>query len=96
MDQMFDLVNKDFKAAILYKELEDMFKNFKENMFFNVWTECLSRKIKTTQKKNKKEILKVKNIITKWKFYWIDITVYWRCQENNSVNLKTDQYKLSN
>lgn len=53
---------KDFKAAILYKGLkENMLKNFEEHILFKVWTQGLNRKIKTTKKKNKKEILEVKN-----------------------------------
>lgn len=51
MDQMLDLTDEDFKAAILQKELEDsMLKIFKEDILFNVWTEHLSRKIQTTKK----------------------------------------------
>ena len=71
MDQMFDF-SEDFKAAISYKELEEyMLKNFKQHMHFNVWTQCLSRK-KNYHERDKKEILKVKNLVTKWKFTgWI-------------------------
>lgn len=78
---MFDLA-KTLNQLFYTKKLEEnVFKNFKEHMHFNVWTQCLSRKIKTTQKENKKKILKVENIVTKWKFCWMDLTAYWWRQE---------------
>lgn len=78
---MFDLA-KTLNQLFYTKKLEEnVFKNFKEHMLFNVWTQCLSRKIKTTQKENKKKILKVENIVTKWNFCWIDLTAYWWRQE---------------
>lgn len=91
LDEILDSANNNFKAAITYKELEEnVFKNFKEHLLSNVWTEYLSRKI---QSMNKKEILKVKNIITIWKFYWMDLTANWKWQkkisklENRSIDI---------
>lgn len=95
MPQMLDLAGKDFKAAIINMSkilMEKRFKKLKENMIWmskqrgNVNREKEPRRNSWTKKQNN-EIKKFKD---KFKFKSI------LEMEEESVNLKTDQQKLSN
>lgn len=95
MPQMLDLAGKDFKAAIINMSkilMEKRFKKLKENMIWmskqrgNVNREKEPRRNSWTKKQNNE----IKKFKAKFKFKSI------LEMEEESVNLKTDQQKLSN
>lgn len=61
---MLELLDKDFKAAIIHMLYEVMVNKFE----MSGKTEVLSREI-TTSRKNQVEILELKNTITKFLYF---------------------------